>query len=267
MVVGGLGIAWIIRIPFGVLRLFVVGPEWHCEDSSLFNICVGFCCLAWGPSIFMAGRAISSIPATSKRYSNMLFRWRIVCFLSAFIALPFALVHDLHNRAAILFGELWYAIQYWPGNQLLFPLATALCGVACCFANRLLFLNSIDHDKQVAVGGSPDAYAIPSTVHGWRPKSRVGYVLFAIFFGALGIHNFYALRIKSAVAQLLLTLFTGIALGGVTGIAFATKWEWWMANGWLVAAIVEPLVILCVWLWSIFEICLVDRDGRGVPFQ
>lgn len=100
-----------------------------------------------------------------------------------------------------------------------------------------------------------------------RPKSRVGFVLFAIFFGALGIHNFYALRIKSAVAQLLLTLFTGIALGGITGIAFAMKWEWWMANGWLVAAIVEPVVVLGVWLWGIVEICLVSRDGRGVPLQ
>ncbi len=100
-----------------------------------------------------------------------------------------------------------------------------------------------------------------------RPKSRVGFVLFAIFFGALGIHNFYALRIKSAVTQLLLTLFTGVALGALTGIAFAVKWAWWLENGWLVAAIVEPVVILGVWIWSIVEICVVSRDGRGVPMQ
>lgn len=100
-----------------------------------------------------------------------------------------------------------------------------------------------------------------------RPKSRVGFVLFAIFLGALGIHNFYALRIKSAVAQLLLTLFTGVALGAATGLAYATKWAWWLENGWLVAAVVEPLVVLGVWIWSIVEICVVDRDGRGVPMQ
>lgn len=101
----------------------------------------------------------------------------------------------------------------------------------------------------------------------FRPKSRVGFVLFAIFFGALGIHNFYALRIKSAVTQLLLTLFTGVALGALTGVAYAAKWAWWLENGWLVAAIVEPVVLLGVWIWSIVEICVVDRDGRGVPMQ
>ena len=100
-----------------------------------------------------------------------------------------------------------------------------------------------------------------------RPKSRVGFVLFALFLGAFGIHNFYALRIKSAVTQLLLTLFTGVALGVLTGIAYAAKWTWWLENGWLVAAIVEPVVILGVWIWSIVEICVVSRDGRGVPMQ
>lgn len=122
-----------------------------------------------------------------------------------------------------------------------------------------------NHPKQPRPNQHPmAAFPLDASI---RPKSRVGYVLFAIFFGALGIHNFYALRIKSAVAQFLLTLFSGIALGGITGIAFATKWEWWMANGWLVAAIVEPVVVLGVWLWGIVEICLVSRDGRGVPLQ
>lgn len=124
------------------------------------------------------------------------------------------------------------------------------------------------HPKLERKKESPSPEALQAIQGGSvRPKSRVGFVLFAIFFGALGIHNFYALRIKSAVTQLLLTLFTGFALGALTGIAFVAKWAWWLENGWLVAAIVEPVVILGVWIWSIVEICVVSRDGRGVPLQ
>lgn len=155
-------------------------------------------------------------------------------------------------------------------------LVGGICVVAFSKSKRILNPSARDNTRHPPVFNEPkrprfERTPCPNQVGQGdvvlRPKSRVGFVLFALFLGAFGIHNFYALRIKSAVTQLLLTLFTGVALGALTGIAFAAKWEWWLENGWLVAAIVEPVVILGVWIWSIVEICVVSRDGRGVPMQ
>jgi len=70
-----------------------------------------------------------------------------------------------------------------------------------------------------------------------KPKSLIGYVLFAWFFGGLGFHNFYALRTKSARTQLLMAV-----------LSFG-------------------LLIPICWIWALVEICVVDRDGRGIPMQ
>ena len=69
------------------------------------------------------------------------------------------------------------------------------------------------------------------------PKSRLAYILLALFLGGLGIHNFYAGYSGKGVAQLLLTLFL-----------------WW--------TIVVPLG---VWIWIIVEMCTVDHDASGNP--
>lgn len=70
------------------------------------------------------------------------------------------------------------------------------------------------------------------------PKSRLVYILLAIFLGGLGIHNFYAGRTGAAVGQLLISLFLS----------------------WLIV----PIFI--VGLWVLIEIFVVNKDGRGVPF-
>lgn len=66
-------------------------------------------------------------------------------------------------------------------------------------------------------------------------KTRFVYIILALFLGGLGIHNFYAGRIGSAVAQLLISLFTG----------------------WLLF----PLLI--VGIWALIEACVVSTDGNG----
>ena len=42
-----------------------------------------------------------------------------------------------------------------------------------------------------------------------EPKSRLVYIILAIFLGGFGVHNFYAGYTKNAVIQLLLTLLLG----------------------------------------------------------
>ena len=70
-------------------------------------------------------------------------------------------------------------------------------------------------------------------------RSRVVYIMLAIFLGCLGIHNFYANRIAPGLAQLLVTIFLS----------------------WLV----YPLLL--IWAWIIVECCVIKVDGRGVPFD
>lgn len=66
-------------------------------------------------------------------------------------------------------------------------------------------------------------------------KSTGVYVVLALLFGTLGVHNFYADRAGSGVCQLILTL-TGFGL-------FLTV----------------P--------WCILDACLVRKDGKGFDFK
>jgi len=67
-----------------------------------------------------------------------------------------------------------------------------------------------------------------------RPKSRVAFVLLAVFLGSFGAHNFYAGYNKKAIMQLLLTV----------GTCF------WAS--------------LITWIWAIVEACTVTMDDDGV---
>lgn len=88
--------------------------------------------------------------------------------------------------------------------------------------------NNNNNNNMAGMGG----YPIP-------PKSRIVYILLALFFGGLGVHNFYAGRSGAGVAQLLITLFL-----------------FWL---------IFPIVI--VGIWVIIEMIVVTRDGRGIPFN
>jgi TM2 domain-containing membrane protein YozV len=75
------------------------------------------------------------------------------------------------------------------------------------------------------------AYAYGSYV---KPKSRVTFVLLAIFLGPVGAHNFYAGYNKKAVIQLCISVFTCF------GASFVP------------------------WIWAIVEACTVTMDDDGV---
>jgi TM2 domain-containing membrane protein YozV len=68
-------------------------------------------------------------------------------------------------------------------------------------------------------------------------KSRTTFVLLGVFFGAFGVHNFYAGYPRKGAAQLCLSLFTCFY-----------------------AAIVSEI-------WAIVEVCTVTMDGDQQDFQ
>jgi len=89
---------------------------------------------------------------------------------------------------------------------------------------------------------APPAYSAPqamatAAVHP-DAKSRATYVLFGVFLGGLGIHNFYAGYTGRAIAQLLITVLTF----------------------WLIV----PLI--AVGIWVIIEMVTVTKDAKGIPF-
>ena len=77
------------------------------------------------------------------------------------------------------------------------------------------------------------AYAYSSSI---RPKSRVTYVLLALFLGSFGLHNFYAGYSRKAAIQLCVSLLTCL---------------------WL-----SPIM----WIWAIVEACTISAADDGVPF-
>lgn len=78
----------------------------------------------------------------------------------------------------------------------------------------------------------PPAAASPEA-----PKSRTAFIVLGIFLGGLGVHNFYAGYTGKAVGQLCLTILT---LGYLAIIS---------------------------WLWAIIEVCIIEKDSRGTPFN
>lgn len=78
----------------------------------------------------------------------------------------------------------------------------------------------------------------PQAVLPYQPKSRLIYILLALFLGMLGIHNLYAGRTGAGLTQLLMMLFTS----------------------WLL------FPILIVFVWVLIDIIAVTTDGAGRPF-
>jgi TM2 domain-containing membrane protein YozV len=87
---------------------------------------------------------------------------------------------------------------------------------------------------------SSTQYAMPTNhpFYDYAPrKSRVVFVLFAVFLGAFGGHNFYAGYAKRGAIQLCITLFTCFYGSFIS------------------------------WIWAIVEACTVTHDDDGVVFN
>lgn len=66
-------------------------------------------------------------------------------------------------------------------------------------------------------------------------KSRFTYILLGLFFGCIGIHNFYSGHIGRGIAKIILTALT--------------------------------VTLFISALWTLIEICSVKADAKGVPFK
>jgi hypothetical protein len=91
------------------------------------------------------------------------------------------------------------------------------------------------YGASASASGSGPMFApyVPSV----RAKSKITFILLGLFLGAVGGHNFYAGYTSKAVIQLCLTVLT-IGYG-------------------------SPMA----WIWAVIEICIVDRDSKGVQFS
>ena len=94
----------------------------------------------------------------------------------------------------------------------------------------------------IVVSDGITEYRSSSSVHvttDEAPRKRSIYILLAIFFGGLGVHNFYAGYSGRGLAQLLIFLFTG----------------------WLI------IPAVAVGIWVLVEICIITRDAENIPFK
>jgi TM2 domain-containing membrane protein YozV len=69
------------------------------------------------------------------------------------------------------------------------------------------------------------------------PKNRTTYIVLGALLGGFGAHSFYAGYNGKAWAQLGITVLT---------LGFASPMSW---------------------IWAIIDICTVNQDRRGVPFE
>ena len=77
--------------------------------------------------------------------------------------------------------------------------------------------------------------------NGTQAKSKLTYLLLAIFLGGFGVHNFYAGYTNNGVIQLLVSLLGGSLTCGISSFA--------------------------VWIWAVVEGVTKEVDGSGIPFD
>jgi TM2 domain-containing membrane protein YozV len=126
-------------------------------------------------------------------------------------------------------GSINSATSYWQEGmaswRVLADIRPFLDGPASNQVNNQVVVNQV----------SQTGFAQPVLIH--PPKSRGVFIVLGLFFGCLGVHNFYAGYSGKGVAQLLIT----VLLGWVFGLG---------------------LIITAV--WALIEIIAVSTDAHGM---
>ena len=106
-------------------------------------------------------------------------------------------------------------------------------------------------------GYPPQGYGMPQQgvpPGGYNPKSRIGYIVLGLFFGTIGIHDFYAGLNSRGFIHL------GLFLGSLFfASVFVEEAEAGVAVFW-------GLQVLHG-VWPLAEIIVVDKDGNGVKMK
>ena len=89
---------------------------------------------------------------------------------------------------------------------------------------------------------------------GYNPKSRIGYIVLGIFFGTIGIHDFYAGLNSRGFIHL------GLFLGSLVFTSVFVE------NAEAAVAVFWGLQVLHG-VWPLAEIIVVDKDGKGVKMR
>lgn len=100
-------------------------------------------------------------------------------------------------------------------------------------------------------------------------KSRAAYIVFALFFGGFGIHDFYAGFAGKGLLKIVISFFgvMSIFMGGMTAVASAV--EPGMEGAQEVATVssfgIALLGLQALYIW--IQIFTQTRDSKGVPFS
>ena len=101
-------------------------------------------------------------------------------------------------------------------------------------------------------------------------KSRVSYILLALFFGGLGFHDFYAGYSGKGLLKIIVSIL-GVSLtfvGGLGAVAMAASGDMVETNP---APALIPLLGLAMLglqsLYVLIQIFTVNRDSKGLPFS
>lgn len=117
-----------------------------------------------------------------------------------------------------------------------------------------IYIDPLAHSgaRSTRQGGAGEM-GLPDFVRADAPKSRLIYILLALFLGYFGVHNFYVGNISRAVIQLSLNVFAFLCF---------------ILLGWLVIGIVIAIPVwLALFVWVIVDICTVTQDAAGHPLQ
>lgn len=113
------------------------------------------------------------------------------------------------------------------------------CGVSCEMKASSCYSCRTDFSNRRPVADKPMHIGNPSVQIVRTAKSRGVYIILALLFGMLGIHNFYAGRFGVGAAQFLSTVILG-----------------WFVIGIFVTGI-----------WVVVDIFTVKEDGKGFAFD
>lgn len=108
------------------------------------------------------------------------------------------------------------------------------------------------------------------------PKSRLVYILLGIFFGELGIHDFYAGYAGKGLMKLLLSLvgtalivvgFMGAFAVGIGAAASADKEIALAAPAAFLIPLFGFIILGSIAFYVLYQLFTVKKDARGIDFS